>query len=219
MSLTTYNPYGTNFPDGSLLANNLSGKQGEQLGADLHGKWYNSNIRRNLFHFVVDNVALPVIWQLATNGTVSTFALWNPPSSNVVAEIVSTSVGNNLATTITNTISWYTVAPNVALTGVFTTKATAGTNYLSGRVGDTPAGGVVPYTSYAFSSAAAIVLLIRQDTIATMGGTTNATTAVIDKQHEGRLILPPGNLITVGVDNAVFGSSSLQVTWAEWPFA
>ena len=64
MSLTVINPVGSGgltYPDGVTNVNNLSGKQGEQLGADLHGKWFNANVRRGVFTFTTENVSFPLI--------------------------------------------------------------------------------------------------------------------------------------------------------------
>lgn len=226
MSLITINPFGTNYPDGSQLANNVSGRQGEQLGADLHGPWYNANVRRNLFSFVLDNASIGNMiggpGNVATNGLVSTFVLANPASSGVSAELVSTMFGHSNATTVVGTVGWYIVPATSSQTATAVaptlTKAVAGTNYFSGRVGDTPNGQVIPYTSATFTTTGGGLIATKVENVCTIGAATDVSVTIADKLHFGRVILPPGQTIYLGANTSAMPSANLQVVWAEWPF-
>ena len=212
MALTVYNQMSANIADGSQVANNLSGRQGEQLNANIHGDWYNANMRKGLYTFNVTAVTVPVI----ASAMASVFSLWNPTSSGTIAEIVSIQSAQVLATTVVDTLGVYFSSGSKALAGTFTTPAVAGTNYFSSRIGDTPNGQVVPYTAYTHSGTP-----VRCDIVSDYGATTDAGFWIAEKQYNGRLILPPGVVISLAMSTAAGTASGtdLQVTWAEWPFA
>lgn len=222
MSLTVYNPYGANNSDGNQLTNNLAGKQGEQLNADLHGKWYNANLRKNVFHFTAKNFSVPGLGVITNGGL--TFTLYNPAGSNVNAELIATTLSHDSATTVAGGIGWYTLAASstqstTAIAVTLATKATAGSTYFSGRVGDIPSGQVIPYTSVTTVTTGGGLVYTNIDLAGTFGATSDTTLGVADKQYEGRIILPPGQFITLGLGVGVGISASAQVVWAEWPFA
>ena len=222
MTLTVYNPVTSRQTDGTFLTNNLSGFQGEQLGADLHGKWYNANIRRNLYSFVIENATLPLFPNIAlttgTNGLVSVCSLQNPASSGVNAEIVSTTLTHNSATTVPGTIAWFGFQNAGAIAIQSPTKGVNLVSYFSNRIGDTPNGQVQTYTSATFSSSTPNVLIYPVDLTADVGAATDANYNLIDKFYDGRLILPPGQTISLASMTAAMPSSNVQVIWAEWPF-
>lgn len=174
--------------------------------SDVHGKWFEANYRGKLFTYNVTAVTVPVI----ASGLVSVFSLLNPPGSGVVGEIVSTQVGQVLATTVVDTMAWY--SSSVALTGLatLTTLAAARSSQLQGS----PANAIKPYSAATHSGTP-----VREDLIMAFGATTDAGLAFVEKQHEGRLILPPGILMSVAMSTASGTASGLdlQVTWAEWP--
>lgn len=210
MSGVVLNPVAANLGDGTQQLNNVYGKQGEQLKADLHGKWYNANARKSVFSFTVANVTVPTI----ASGLVSVFTLYNPPSSGVSAEIITTEMGLETATEVVNTMGWYFSTAALTALGTFTTPAVALTNYFSGRVGDTPNGGVKPYTAYTHSGTP-----VRIDMAATI--TATAVTAVVYpvKAHDGGLILPPGIAMSFATSTGAYAGVDITVRWAEWPFA
>ncbi len=210
MSGIVLNPVAANLGDGTQQANNVYGKQGEQLKADLHGKWFVANARKSLFSFNVTNVTVPVV----AASLVSVFTLYNPPSSGVNAEIILTELGTDSATEVVNTMGWYFSTPALTALGTFTTKAAALTNYFSGRVGDTPNGGVVPYTAYTHSGTP-----VRIDMVASFGGTTAPGVWQPYKTHDGALILPPGVAMSLAASTGAFAGLDVGVKWAEWPFA
>lgn len=206
------NPVSALLGDGVAQANNVFGRQGEQLNADLHGKWFNSNSRKGLFVARVTGVTIPVI--AAT--LVSVFTLWNPPGSGVMAEIVQTFVGQVLATTVVDDLNWYSSSATLTAAGTFTTPGVAGTNYFSGRVQDNPNGQVKPFSAYTHSGTP-----VWADYVATFGAVTDASAFQLIKNHEGSLLLPPGIAISLAMSTAASTASGLSVgaSWCEWPFA
>jgi hypothetical protein len=205
------NPVAAKLGDGLMQANNVFGVQGEQLKADLHGKWYNAAVRKSVFMFNVTAVTVPVVG----SGLVSVFTLYNPPSSGVLAEIIRTDIGTVVVPTVVNTFGWYFSTAALTAAGTFTTKAVALSTFFSGRVGDTPSAGVVPYTAYTHSGTP-----VRCDIVATLAGTTSPAMLQLFKNHEGTLILPPGIAMSFATSTAAETASALDlgVTWAEWPF-
>lgn len=87
--------------DGSL-PNIRLGKAGEQISQDLHGRFYEQNVRGNMYSFGLSNTALVAANAIATGLTSSAqpvIGLYNPSTSlvNLVvlqASIVTTTVAN-----------------------------------------------------------------------------------------------------------------------------
>ena len=210
MSGVVLNPVAANLADGVQQASNVFGRQGEQLKGDLHGKWFVANARKSVFVFTKSGFT-----QVATgSGPVSLFTLYNPPSSGVMAEIISTEVNAVSATTVVNVLGWYFSTAALTALGTFTTPAVAGTNYFSGRAGDTPNGGVVPYISFTHSGTP-----VRLDVVASFAAITNTSIQSAVKWHEGTLLLPPGIAMSLLASTASFTNADLAVKWAEYPFA
>lgn len=181
------------------------GAHGNVQTSDIHGKWFEVNYRGKLFSFNVTAVTIPQI----ASGLVSVFTLYNPPGSGVIGEIVATQLGQVLATTVVDTVGWY--SSSVALTGLgtFTTIAQARSCNVQGAA----ANSIKPYSAYTHSGTP-----IREEIVAAFGATTDAGLAFIEKQHEGRLILPEGVAMSIAMSTAAGTASGLdiQATWAEW---
>src|ERR1700693_2275876 len=82
-------PSNTSVADG-LNAPILQGKAGEQLYADLHGKWYTAAYRGRVFStgVLIAGVTIPV-----NTTTAPTFTLYNPLGSGVNLELITLDVG------------------------------------------------------------------------------------------------------------------------------
>lgn len=184
----------------------LGGKQGEGLVSEIHGKNYTANYRGGLFGFNVTAKTVPVI--AAT--LVSVFSLWNPPSSGVNAELVDTEIGQVLATTVVDAIGWYYSSGSLALAGTFSTAGTA----LSGIIGNAAANKVVPYSAYTHSGTPA-----RVDIIGSFGAVTDVGMSLPMKLYDGRLIIPPGTVVSIAMSTAAGTASGLDISarWIEWP--
>ncbi len=203
------NPATTSQPDAStpLLS---AGRQSELLVSCIHGKYYIAAYRRSCFRFNVTAVTLPKV----ASGLVSVFSLWNPPSSGYVAELISTDMVGISGTFVVDAIGWYFSASNLALAGTFTTPSVAGTNHFSARIGDTPANSVIPYTAYTHSGTPT-----RVDIAGGYGSTANATGWNIHKDYDGRVLVPPGTVISLAASTTVWTATAadLEVVWSEWP--
>lgn len=203
----------SNLSDGVTQAQSLIGKQGEALAADVHGQYYNAAVRGKLMKFNKTATTIPVV----ANNLVSTFGLHNPAGSGVIAEIVQTELAQVLATTVVDAVGWYFSTAALSLLATFTTPAVAGTNYFSGRVGDTPSGGCVPYSAVTHSGTP-----VRVETVFSFGAVTDAVVfGSVAKNHNGTLLLPPGILMSLAMSTAAGTASGLDpgVVWAEWPYS
>jgi len=181
-------------------------EHGAVQAQDVHGKWFEANYRGKLFSFNVTAVSIPVV----ASGLVSVCTLHNPPSSGLVGEIVSVTLGQVIAATVVDTVGWYSSSVALTAAGTFTTIAQA----RSSTVQSSPANGIKPYSAYTHSGTP-----VREDIIASFGATTNTTASVIEKQYDGRLLLPAGIAMSVAMSTAAGTTSGLdiQVVWAEWP--
>ncbi len=173
--------------------------------ADIHGKWFEANYRGKLFSYNVTAVTVPVV----ASGVVSVFTLYNPPNSGVLGEMVSTQLGQVLATTVVDTIGWYSSSAALTALGTFTTIAQA----RSAQVQNPAANAIKPYSAYTHSGTP-----LREDIITAFGAVTDASFEFLEKMHDGRLILPPGIAMSVCMSTAAGFTSGLdiQATWAEW---
>lgn len=179
---------------------------GQVQTSDIHGKWFESNYRGKMFTANVTAVTIPVV----ASGLVSVFTLWNPPNSGVNGEIVATLLGQVLATTVVDTVGWYSSTPAATAAGTFTTLTSP-----RSCVVQNPASNAVKFYS-AFTHSGTPT---REDIIAAFGAVTDAGMPFIEKLHDGRLILPPGIAMSVAMSTAAGTASGLdiQATWAEWP--
>ena len=188
----------------------LGGKQGDLIASELHGKFYTTAYRGNLYWANVTGVTIP----LKAAALVSVFTLYNPPNSGVVAEIVDTEIGQVLATTVVDAVGWYFSTALLTALGTFTTPGVAGTNFGSCRLGDTPANKVQFFSAYTHSGTP-----VRADIIGTFGAVTDPVAVVMSKVYDGRLILPPGIAMSVAMSTAAGTASGLDIgaRWAEYP--
>lgn len=181
------------------------GAHGQVQTADIHGKWFEANYRGKLFTANVTGVTVPVI----ASGLVSVFTLWNPPNSGVVGEIVSTQIGQVLATTVVDTIAWYSSNPSLTALGTFTTLGVPRSRQVQGAA----ANAIKFYSAYTHSGTP-----LREDIITAFGAVTDASFAFPEKLHDGRLILPAGVAMSVAMSTAAGFTAGLdiQADWAEW---
>ena len=218
MSGLVYNPVPALLGDGAQQANNVYGRQGEQLDADCHGKWYNAAIRKNVFKA---NVTAKTVVKVGAN-VASQFTFFNPSGSGVLAEIISTEMGFVNSAGTAHDFGWYYIpATSVALAGsTAATVLVAGTNYFSARVGDTPNAQCITGTAYTFATSTTPVLV---DQIASVTATTMTNLSQPYKTYDGSLIIPPGifmGILTDASAAAAFTASAVDmgITWCEWPF-
>ncbi len=181
---------------------------GQLATAMIHGDFFEANFRGKVFTANVTAVQIPL---QATN-VISVFSLYNPPGSNVVAEMLRTTIGQVLVTSVVNTIGWYSSTASVTALGTFTTLGVA----RSSRVQDPATNAVKFYSAYTHTGA-----ITREDIIGSFGGITDPGLSLPDKQYNGQLILPPGIVMSVCASTAssFTAGMDIQATWAEWPSA
>ncbi len=173
--------------------------------SDIHGKFFEANYRGKMFSANVTGVTIPFV----TSGVVSVFTLWNPPNSGVIAEIASTMLGQVLATTVVDTVGWYSSTVAASAAGTFSTLGVA----RSCMVQNPASNAVKFYSAYTHSGTPS-----REDIIGAFGAVTDAGMPFIEKLYDGRLILPQGIAMSVCMSTAVGFTAGLDIeaTWIEW---
>ncbi len=185
-----------------------SGRQGELLISEVHGKFYGGAYRGAVYSCQVNAVA---ILKVIATGVINVLALWQPTSSTVIAEMISTDIQTVAAATIVDAYGWYRSLPADAAASTFSTVLTA----VSSRVGATATNQMIAYSALTLPNTVAPV---RVDLIGGIGATTN-TGQVIRKEYNGTFLIPPGNLLSLlasTTDSTAVGDS-IAVHWAEWP--
>jgi hypothetical protein len=122
------NPVTTSITDG-VEAEKALGKQAQTLVDQLHGKYFNSAYRNQVFTANRTALTIPVI----ASGLVSVFTLWNPASSRALLELISLDIGLVLATTVVDTVGLYWQNGSNVTSGTFTTVGVKGTNWFNAR--------------------------------------------------------------------------------------
>ncbi len=184
----------------------VMGRQSELLASEIHGQFYTAAYRGKLFQASTTAATFPLV----SAAVQSVFTLYNPPGSNVNAELIYTTFTQQSATVVVDTIGWYfSAAPSGAL-GTFTTKGTVN----SAKLGAPVANNVLFYTAYTHSGTPLL-----GDVIAGFGATTNVTPGFPFKWHNGGLILAQGCAISLLMSTAAGTTTAMgaECKWAEWP--
>jgi len=201
------NPTSTSSPD-QTTPQFTSGRQSELCISEVHGKYYIAAYRGKVFHGQNTAFTIPVVG--ATSA--SKFTLYNPASSPVLAEIFSTELNCLVAPEVVDTFGWYAALPSNIAAGTFTTL-TAPT---MARIGDGASNLVQFYTAYTHATAAPT----RVDVVGSYGAaSTTGGPGTIRKEHDGKLLLMPGQLISLLASTTITTAVSMdgEAIWAEWP--
>ena len=184
------------------------GHQSEPFVSDVHGKHYTVSYRGKVFEANAAGIAVPVI----ANNLVSTFALINPPSSGVNAEMIDVTVTLALALSVVNVVGWYYSPVTKLFAGTFTTPGTVN----NAVVGNNSPNKVLFYSAYTHSGTPTLV-----DAIGQFGATAITSTMNTTKFYDGRLILPPGIVMSIAMSTAAFiaatNTVNVEARWCEWP--
>lgn len=185
----------------------LADHTGSSLVAPLHGKWYNAAKNGNVFHANVTAVTLPVI----ASGLVSKFSVYNQAGSGKNLELISIDIGFVLATTVVDVVGlYYEQGAGISL---------GSTTYA------TPQGGLLGASNLNAGKFATTlthttgVTPTRLMIISTFGATSSSADAPIHYDFDGKVIVPPGTIISVAMSTAASTASGIDVgmSWAEWP--
>lgn len=199
----------------------IAGRNGELLVSDVHGKYFTSASRGNLFlaSTVIAGVALPVN---AAN-LVNTFAISNPLGSGKLVELVRFDMGMDSATVVVNGIvlgfAYWKGTPGqdsktaTVNTGATLTPLTTSIPTLIGGIGSqSPQASV--YTAMTLANAAVLAPLMG---LFTMGATTDTNAAQLGYDFDGKVVLAPGAVGCFCTTVAAATAAFLSLTWSEWP--
>lgn len=205
----TQAPPSTSLPDSNYNPQ-LGGKAGEAIVAELHGKYYTQAYRGKVYMANRTAVTVPVV----ASTMVSVFSLYNPVSSPNVVELVDMDIGLVLATTVVDTVGIYWQNGATAAAATFTTAGVLGTNFFNANVGTAASNQATFYSALTHSGTPVRIKIISQ-----FGAVTSTNDSPIHYDFDGKVILPPGSLISVAMSTAASTASGvdLALTWAEYP--
>lgn len=200
--------------DGSLI-NARAGKQGDTIVSELHGRYYESNYRGNVFSGSLITPAAITAYSGAAAGT-PMLALYNPISSQKNLSIISVNYANAVAASAAGSVLWglyfgrQTAAPISATpngTPVNMASLTAGGSAASlfantALSGGLAAAGFIPLGTYYWATAA--------------GAAETSQAAPVE--IAGQIIIPPGGFVALG-GNAALTSATWNgsLVWEEIP--
>lgn len=188
-----------------------SGRHGELLTSDVHGRMYSASARSNLFWGSSGTSGSKFI---APGQTTGSFILYNPATSLVNVEVHKFSVAG--ASTETDVIAGLALegsvqAPSGTLTGCTVSQMPLG----AGNIG------VVTASSAAKARVYGVATIVAMTYIGSLGITIQATTSPVANgmvDFNGSLVLAPG--MSINVVSSITQSSDIILAdwfWSEWP--
>lgn len=206
--------------DSSVLVSQQFGQSGEALVTEAHGKYYNANVRGNVFKGLSASTGIALIVP-ATTGNHPT--LWNPQGSTANLSIIRLALSYVSGTNAPTALEWAvttgagsqigTAAPIVTFTSVAPTQGVLGG---TGKSSTTPQGRWAPTTN-TFTAAPVFTepTGFALDTMA--AASTNAPFSMI-VDYDGMLIVAPNTAISLcsqaATTTALF---QVMVVWEEIP--
>jgi hypothetical protein len=190
------------------------GNLGDMIVSELHGRYYETTYRRNMFVGTSTGQNISVGGNVSAGTTANTAILYNPVSSNV--NLVLNKVGIN--TSVVGTANAIVgLATGFSATGIGSvvspSTSTGGTAVTRGAVPGQPAGQGVVYASANLVTGSTVShsLTSINSAVATQG-------TVVDL--EGSLIVPPGGFVSLYATAAQTGSQfAVSYQWEEVPLA
>ena len=203
------NPFSVSLMPAQSPALKSMARGGELYACQIHGKYYTAAYYGRLYSFNLTAIAITVI----AGSLASKFAIYNPPNSTANAELVDFDLGMDAAATIVDTIGLYWQSPTLASLATLTTIGVFGTNWFAGNLGSAP-GQVTPYSILAHSGTP-----VRVAILSTFGAITAGNANPIHLDFDGKIILPPGHLISVATSTAISTAVGLDIgmRWLEAP--
>lgn len=197
--------------DGAFLPL-AQGRQGQLHVADTHGKYFAAASRGKMFlgSTLIAGVALPVN---AAN-VVSKFTLWNPLTSGVNCELVELGTGIDSATTVVNGVVagfQFGVGSTITAPGTLTALSTS--------ISIGPGAGVAPAATL-YSAATLVNAAVLGPLMPIWGGygaVTDGALAPDPHRFDGKVVLPPGSLVTFLTTVAAATAAFYGLTWIERP--
>lgn len=209
MTVQPQNPFLVSQAPGSAPTNESGGRGGEVMILETHGKYYTGTYYGRTYSFNVTAQTIPVI----ASGLASKSSLYNPPTSTVNLELIDIDIGMVSASTVVDVVGIYWDGPTKAGLATLTTVGVFGTNWFSGLLGGN-AGQGNPYSALTHTTTP-----VRVDIVTFFGAVTTTAAAPDHKDYDGKIILPPGNLISVALSTGAAAGAFMDVgiRWMECP--
>jgi len=192
------------------------GRNGDQIVSGLHGDYYESSRRGQVFFAstVIAGVVVPV----AAATLASTFTVWNPAGSGVNVELISIFLMADNATTVAGVHSLL-VQRNLASSGGIPTSVGTLCPSLPAGLGGSSAITVeaVATLTNAQIPGVATAPYIGVWPLGGYGAVTSTGMADLTHNFNGKLILAPDSLVALCQMRANTVASFCQVCWAEYP--
>lgn len=214
---TISNPTTISGTDSQTFPNNLFGKAGEDIIAELHGKYYTQSYRGEMFYATTVAATAPAIY---TATAVTSLSLWNPQGSGkniVVAKAIYAPVTAVSTATMVGFALIQNAGSGVSTGGPISVTAALGVGFRGGSL----LNGAGQGSSVALVSTSSTVVAPTQfipifgmtsDVIST---SSEGTATVYDP--EGTLILQPGSYIAWASAVANSGTAQFGFWWYEAP--
>jgi hypothetical protein len=194
-----------------------AGKNGDQLVSGLHGNYYESSRRGQVFFAstVIAGVVVPV----AAATLNSKFTLWNTAASGVNVELISVFMMTDNATTVVGTHGLL-VQRALASSGGIPTTVTTPCIALPAGLGSVSSG--VSVNAQATLTNAQIPSVATAPyigfwPIGGYGATTAAGGADLTHDFNGKLVLGPDSLVALVTSVAASSACFCSICWAEYP--
>lgn len=148
---------------------------------------------------------------VSANNLVSKFALYNPPSSGVLLELIDADIATVLATTVVDAVALY--FSTVALSALATFSTQAQGSVVAGNLSGVSSKAQF-YSALTHSGTPALAKLL--------GGWAAVTDAGLNDVHyefDGRIMVPPGVIVSLAMTTAASTGSGITaaLTWRERP--
>lgn len=199
------NPANINYTNGTNVAGNQYGRQGDAQVSEVHGPLYSMSNGGNLYTTSVPAAStLTIPTTLAT--LASKFCLVNPAGSGVKLELIRFDYFVNSATEVVNTIGLTKSTTTAAAIATLTAGVINNLNVNGGQ------GSQANFYVAATHADTPVWFMSLVGVNATAVGLFQGTYL-----FNGSVILPPGSMIDVVASLGAQANSIPQMIWAEWP--
>jgi hypothetical protein len=196
----------------NAILNSRSGQLGDAIISELHGRYYETTYRSNLFLLSVSTAAAVTAYSGGAAGT-PMLCLFNPVGSGRNAVLNKVSVGNVVASSAAGTVSFG------LFFGTTATITQATTTTPSNMLTQLQSGSVMTgFRNVALTSgsAASNAIALSSYYWATAAGVGLVSNGVFDL--EGAVIIPPGSYAAVGGSAALTSATWIgSMQWEEVP--
>ncbi len=217
MTGTVYNPTTASLSDGLNLPNSLSGKAGEDVVSELHGKYYTQAYRGEMFY--ASQIA-PVLSTIYSATTITGFQIWNTNTNKNIIP-VKMIVGCNVIPSAPGTLG-LVIQKNVGF------AAATGAQILT----QTLVAGLTPQNCNTGSGVSSNATIGTGGTITTaptlsqycgLAGLENVVLTISEPfmsltvDFDGMFVWAPGTFVSLGTAIANTGSFTTTMFWYEAP--